>query len=222
VNLPGTIDAGSAGASPDGRMPPARRPIWPRLAWLLAAALAFLLPAVFLPATPSSAQQPVPTPNPALRLATPVMPENPTQVDIGRELYWYHCMPCHGDRGQGLTDEWREVWVDDHQDCWARGCHTGRPGDEGFPIPHSVPAVIGPSTALALFANADALAAYLHVAHPPQRPGALGLEDCQAITAFLFEANRNTEPQATPFALVTISVCALVFAGLWLFARRGP
>src|SRR4030042_1225058 len=38
LNLPGTIDAGSAGASPDGRMPPARRPIWPRLAWLLAAA----------------------------------------------------------------------------------------------------------------------------------------------------------------------------------------
>lgn len=193
---------------------------------LLLAAAAVLL-CVFLPAASSSAQGLEPTPNPALRLATPVIPENPTQADRGRMLYWYHCMPCHGDQGQGLTDEWREVWVEDHQNCWARGCHTGRPGDEGFPIPRLVPAVIGSPESLAPFAGAADLAAYLHTAHPPQRPGALDIEDCQALAAFLVEANsprQPTPPQggaATPWALASFLVCAIVLATIGLLARRG-
>ena len=44
------------------------------------------------------AASPTPTPDP---LAIPLLPESPTQVDIGRNLYYYHCMPCHGDQGQG-------------------------------------------------------------------------------------------------------------------------
>ncbi len=194
---------------------------------LLAAAVA-VLPAVFLPAASSSAQGLEPTPNPALRLATPVIPENPTQADRGRMLYWVHCMPCHGDRGQGLTDEWRGVWVEDHQDCWARGCHSGRPGDEGFPIPRQVPAVIGSPTTLARFAGAAELAAYLQEAHPPQRPGALGSEDCGSLAAFLLEANgaRPSSPSegaaGTSWALAALTVCALVLAGLGLLARRRP
>jgi len=62
--------------------------------------------------------------------------------------------------------------------CWARGCHAGRPGDEGFPIPHMVPAVIGSPASLVGFGGPSDLAAYLHEAHPPQRPGALAPEDC--------------------------------------------
>lgn len=51
------------------------------------------------------------------RLAIPELPENPTQVEVGRVSYYHNCMPCHGDEGQGLTEEFREIWEDDHQDC---------------------------------------------------------------------------------------------------------
>ena len=128
------------------------------------------------------------TPSPD-RLAIPVMPDSPTQVDTGRNVYYYHCMPCHGDRGQGLTDEWRQVWVEDHQNCWARGCHAGREGDEGFSLPHTVPAVSGSSQAMAGFSTADDLFSFLAHTHPPQRPGALAEDEYWALAAFLLHEN---------------------------------
>jgi hypothetical protein len=191
---------------------------------LVVLVVAALLIAGLITATSTFAQGPEPTPDPNLRLATPVMPPNPSEAEVGSLLYWYHCMPCHGDQGQGLTDEWREVWVDDHQDCWARGCHAGRPGDEGFPIPRAVPAVVGSPAALAGFAGITDLAAYLHKAHPPQRPGALGIEDCRALAAFLLAANgrpvdvRSGIP-ASGWALAALGACAIAMAGLWLHAR---
>jgi hypothetical protein len=111
----------------------------------------------------------------------PQLSENPTQVEQGAYSYFYHCMPCHGDHGQGLTDEFRMLWVPDHQNCWAPGCHVGREGDEGFPIPRTVPGLL----ALDRFPDPESLFIYLKVTHPPQRPGAL--EDMQywATTAYL-------------------------------------
>ncbi len=122
------------------------------------------------------------------RFAVPEMPENPTQVDIGENLYFYHCMPCHGDSGQGLTDEFREAWVDDHQNCWARGCHTGRPEDEGFPIPKIVPPVVA-SQLIGHFPTAQKLYDYLSIEHPPQNPGVLEADEYWALTAFLWFKN---------------------------------
>ena len=123
------------------------------------------------------------------RLAIPIMPDSPTQVDIGRNAYYYHCLPCHGDRGQGLTDEWRQVWVEDHQNCWARGCHAGREGDEGFPLPRAIPAVSGSPQALARSSTTDELFGFLAQTHPPQRPGALAEDEYWALTAFLLHEN---------------------------------
>jgi cytochrome c len=117
------------------------------------------------------------------------MPANPSPVERGRELYYYHCMACHGDRGQGLTDEWRAVWVEDHQNCWARGCHAGRHGDEGFPIPRTVPPVAGVPGALARFATPDDLYDYLRLAQPPQEPGRLSDAEYRALAAFLLDLN---------------------------------
>ncbi len=122
------------------------------------------------------------------RLAIPILPESPTQVDEGRVLYYYHCMPCHGDRGQGLTDEWRQVWVEDHQNCWGRGCHTGREM-AAFPIPRFVPPVTGSSWTLSRFQTADELFAFLRETQPPQRPGALLSEEYWALVAFLLDEN---------------------------------
>jgi len=30
---------------------------------------------------------------------------------------------CHGDHGQGLTEEWRSSFASDQRDCWQSGCH---------------------------------------------------------------------------------------------------
>ena len=165
---------------------------------------------------------PTPTPDP---FAPPDMPEAPTQLDVGRNLYYYHCMPCHGDRGQGLTDEWRETWVEDHQNCWARGCHAGKPGDEGFPLPKVVPAVSGSAQAIARFETADALFDFLHQAHPPQSPGSLSEEDCWALAQLLWRKDSQLlsasaaglESAAPAKARVAISVALPLLVVLFLF-----
>ena len=143
------------------------------------------------------AQEPSPTPT-VDRLAIPEMPEEPTEIDIGRNLYYHNCMPCHGDIGQGLTDEWREVWVDDHQNCWGRGCHAGRSMEEGFPIPKFVPAVMGPLPILQNFSNESDLYSYLSETHPPQQPGVLESDEYWALAAFLLsESGRLSEDEGT-------------------------
>ncbi len=130
------------------------------------------------------------------RLAMPVLPESPTQVDNGRYLYYFHCMPCHGDRGQGLTDEWRQVWVEDHQNCWGRNCHTGRTEMAGFYIPRFVPPVSGSPQALGAFQTPEDLFVFLQETQPPQRPGALSEEEYWALTAFLLDQNDRLPSEA--------------------------
>ena len=100
--------------------------------------------------------------------------------------YYYNCMPCHGDQGQGLTDEFREIWVEDHQNCWAVGCHGGRTSDEGFPIPRTVPPVTGIRVSLQ---SAEYLFKYLKETHPPQRPGVLEENDYWDLTGWILYKN---------------------------------
>ncbi len=120
----------------------------------------------------------------------PPLPENPTQIEMGAYEYFYHCMPCHGDHGQGLTDEFRQQWVTDHRNCWAPGCHGGRVGDEGFPIPREVPDLLR----LERYPTPQTLVHYLQTTHPPQRPGALEESQYWAVTAYsLFIAGRLAE-----------------------------
>jgi hypothetical protein len=147
----------------------------------------------------AAGSSPTPEPDP---LAIPVMPENPSDIDLGRITYYYHCMPCHGDKGQGLTDEWRGVWVEDHQDCWSRGCHGGKSDDLGFPIPRSVPPVMPPFSSLARFESPDELASFLHDSHPPQDPGVLDEDECRTLAAYL----TRSLPQGTTMQVGTTVV----------------
>jgi hypothetical protein len=129
-------------------------------------------------------------------------------------------MPCHGDVGQGLTEEWRQVWVDDHRNCWAKGCHGGRPEDEGFPLPQTIPAVIGPEANLMQYASSDELKAYLLQTHPPQRPGALDKVEYDEVAAFLWHENRRDEvsiPSAV--GVIVAGGLTLVALSLVLFHR---
>lgn len=154
-----------------------------------------------------------PITQPGLASATPTydpfvetpLPPNPTELELGQNLYWHWCMPCHGDKGQGLTDEFRGEWEADHQNCWARGCHTGRRDDFGFPIPTLVPGVVNEAH-LAQFASLQGLSDYLQSTHPPQSPGVLKSEEYHAIALFVFNMNgrpllaisSTAEPAATP------------------------
>ncbi len=153
---------------------------------LLALGLAFL--------SPIQAQTPTPTPT-YDPFAEPPLPDHPTQLELGRHLFWHHCMPCHGDVGQGLTDEFRALWEPDHQECWASGCHSGRPNNEGFPIPTVVPPLAG--AGLLTRYSPESLFEYLRATHPPQNPGLLADDDYRALVAFLYDLNDAPLPVAT-------------------------
>ena len=170
--------------------------------YLMAAGQAALLDIQPGLAHASGLASPSPTYDPLL---VPVLPENASASEFGKYLYYFHCMPCHGDHGQGLTDEFRQVWVEDHQNCWGRGCHGGRPQDEGFPIPTVVPPVISEADALRGFGDFASLQAYLHDTHPPQFPGKLSDREYHALTAYLWESNQKPAVEEAMGALVAVT-----------------
>lgn len=133
------------------------------------------------------AQEPRPTPT-IDRLAAPPTVPSPTQADEGAYLYWLNCQPCHGDRGQGLTDEWRAQYPEEDQFCWNSGCHGERPYENGFTLPRTVPAVIGEDS-LRRFQTAGQMFAYIRVTMPYEYPGVLPAEEYLAIAAFLLREN---------------------------------
>ena len=74
--------------------------------WLMNLLVALLL-AIVAGILPSQPTRHAPNPTPTLdRLAPPPTVASPTQADVGAQVYWLNCQPCHGDRSQGLTDEW--------------------------------------------------------------------------------------------------------------------
>lgn len=130
-------------------------------------------------------QQLTPTPD---RLAEPTLPGTPSQADIGAQVYWLTCMTCHGDRGQGLTDEFIQTYPPDHRNCWKSGCHGKNPYTNGFTLPDKIPAVIG-KQALQKFPNASILQAYISAAMPLWNRGSLTSDQSWQVTAFLLREN---------------------------------
>ncbi len=135
----------------------------------------------------------MPTPD---RLSAPPTVENPSQADTGAQVYWLNCQPCHGDVGQGLTDEWRAQYPPEDQYCWESGCHGDRPYESGFTLPQTVPAVIGEG-ALGRFVTAADLHRFVSQTMPFNAPGSLSEADYWALTAFLMRAN-GMPPAGTP------------------------
>jgi hypothetical protein len=144
--------------------------------------------------TPAQAQSPSPTPT-YDPFAQPPLSEHPTQLESGRYLFWRYCMPCHGDVGQGLTDEFRLQWEPEHQNCWARGCHSGRYPTDSFPVPTVVPPLV--NVGVLERYSPDALFEYLRLTHPPEDPGLLTDEEYRAVVAFLYHMNDAPFPAAT-------------------------
>ncbi|MEW5940281.1 MAG: c-type cytochrome, partial [Chloroflexota bacterium] len=122
------------------------------------------------------------------RLAEPTLPASPTQADLGAQVYWLSCLPCHGDKGQGLTDEFRAAYPPEDRNCWESGCHGKNPYESGFTLPKSIPPVVGPD-ALARFADGAQLESYIRAAMPYWKPGSLTDEEAWKVTAFVLRAN---------------------------------
>jgi len=137
---------------------------------------------------------PVNTLSPFERLEKPTLPPEPSQADLGAQDYWLYCLPCHGDRGQGLTDEFRETYPPEEVDCWQSGCHGKSPYEFGFTLPRNIAAVIGPG-ALQKFPTAANLRGYIFAAMPFWKPGSLTEEQSWQVTAFLLRENGKLTAQ---------------------------
>ena len=105
-----------------------------------------------------------------------------------------NCSPCHGDKAQGLTDEFRQQYPEEDRNCWTSHCHGKVTYENGFTIPKVVPALVGAGT-LAKFPTAANLYGFIHAAMPFQKPNSLSDEDYYKITAFLLRQNGLIDAQ---------------------------
>ncbi len=135
------------------------------------------------PVNPQST--PVPTQD---RLAEPTLPAGPSQADYGAQVYWLNCSPCHGDKAQGLTDEFRKQYPTEDQNCWKSHCHGNVTYENGFKLPTVVPALVGPGT-LAKFPTAANLYGFIHAAMPFQKPNSLTDKQYYQVVDFLLRQN---------------------------------
>jgi mono/diheme cytochrome c family protein len=127
--------------------------------------------------------------SPTERLAAPTLSDPPTQIELGHHEYWMSCMVCHGDRGQGLTEEWRDVLDPEDQNCWQAKCHGAAHPPYGFQIPRTSPLIMG-TGALTGYKTAADLFEYLRVKMPWSYPGLFDDKQYWELTAYLLEANK--------------------------------
>ena len=122
------------------------------------------------------------------RLAPPPISDPPTTVESGHYEYYLYCMVCHGDRGQGLTEEWRNAGDPADANCWQSRCHASNYPPGGFVLPRYAPPLIG-DFALARFATIGDLHQYIQLSMPWHMPGALKDEQYRLIAIYLADAN---------------------------------
>ena len=95
-------------------------------------------------------------------------------------------MACHGDIGQGLTDEWRDAFGTEDRNCWQSGCHGPDHPPQGFLIPKDkvIPGVAGAGK-LARFKNAQELHDFIFANMPWWDPGQLTDEETWQVTSYI-------------------------------------
>ena len=159
--------------------------------FLLAAILILAMPFQTLAQSETPDMPPMPD-----RLAPPPTVYPPTQADLGAQVFYLVCMACHGDRGQGLTEEWRGALDPADQNCWQSRCHASNYPPGGFVFPKVVPAVVSPGMT-AKFETALDLHNYLREKMPWQAPGSLQEAEYWQLTAFLLREN-SIDPGPQP------------------------
>src|SRR5512147_1586890 len=125
------------------------------------------------------------------RLEKPVVAsDNTEQLKKGSLIYWGVCMACHGDIGQGLTEEWRDAYGQD-RNCWQSGCHGRDHPPEGFFIPKdlTIPPVAGPGR-LTRFNNAQEMHDFILASMPWWKPGSLTDEEAWQATSYILSLHK--------------------------------
>lgn len=123
-------------------------------------------------------------------LPPPTLPPEPTQADFGTETYYQICLACHGNWGQGLTDEWRETGFGDDMNCWQSKCHASNHPPQGFEFPRIVPPLLGRG-AMSSITNAKQLYRVIYETMPWWNPGSLSEEEALNLTAYLMRARKE-------------------------------
>ena len=170
-----------------------------RVFLLVMGAFLFISASVFLTSNVNASQNlqtegtqtAIPSPTPTFdiaRLASPPAPEFPSQVDKGASIFWGVCIACHGDRGQGLTDEWRFGAYKEDNNCWGSGCHGKNHPQHGFEMPKTLTfPPLGTASALGRFQNAQQLYDYVVVMMPWWKPRSLTPERAWQVTAYILK-----------------------------------
>lgn len=158
-----------------------------------------------LPIAADAAPQATPTFDIA-RLAQPPTVFPPAQADNGAQTYWGMCMECHGDRGQGLIEGWRNSFASTDRDCWQSGCHGSDYPKNSFEIPKTGAPAIAGSGKLVRFSNAFELHGYIQKNMPFFPPGSLTSEEAWSLTAYVLRLN---DRQLPGFTLNTINSSAI-------------
>ena len=120
-------------------------------------------------------------------LTPPPTVDAPTQADKGAQTYFYICLVCHGQSGEGLT-AWRKQLDPKDRNCWQSKCHAPNHMDFGFTFPHEVPPVRNPGMLLT-FQNAYNLYTFIKYKMPWQNPNSLTDEQYWQLTAYLMRMN---------------------------------
>jgi cytochrome c5 len=137
---------------------------------------------------PTGTPSPAPNPTPGEKSWILVdLPPDATQLEYGTEVYRLVCKACHGDKGQGLTDDWRAQWAPSDQNCWQSKCHALNHPSDGFYMPQ-VPAVKG--LPLVMFADAQALHDYIQKYMPWHDPDSMTAKDTWSVTAYILKLNQ--------------------------------
>ena len=165
-------------------------------AGLCSAVLARVESAQGPPAATPSPGRPISPPPPSGWIILPALPATASQADIGAEIWRLVCQDCHGNRGQGLTTEWRAQWNPAHRNCWQSKCHAANHPPEGFVLPRHVPPVVGPN-ALDELNTVLELHDYICKSMPWHNPGSLADRQCWQLTAFLARQN-GIHPSNSP------------------------
>jgi quinol-cytochrome oxidoreductase complex cytochrome b subunit/mono/diheme cytochrome c family protein len=155
--------------------------------------------------------QPTPTFN-LRRLDKPVVAaDNTEQLKKGSAIYWGVCLTCHGDRGQGMTEEWRQAYGDD-SNCWQSGCHGPDHPPEGFLIPKDlvIPPVAGAGK-LTRFTNAQELHDFILASMPWWDPGRLKDDEAWAVASYVLKLQK-VMPKGLTLTYTTASAISTQYA----------
>ncbi len=154
--------------------------------------------------TSTALQQPTATPTISItptfdssRLDQPPTVYPPAQADTGAQIYWGMCMSCHGDKGQGLTEDWVNSFPPEEKNCWDSGCHADDAPENSFVLPQTgIPALAGAGK-LTRFSNSFELYRFIHENMPFFRAGTLTSDEAWSLSAYILRMNDREIPNFT-------------------------